>query len=141
MSTPTQVIILRFLTFLSCAFLVLMALYGSGDPFSLKVTAPASTETGPMAIGNGTAASPAAASENRTLLGIAGWWELLHLLPEQTVKNLSVAWTYGRNHQIAVVLLGLFTCLLAMLLAGRIRWVSCVLSVSIWGLFEIQTRG
>ncbi|CAM4653537.1 unnamed protein product [Lepidochelys olivacea] len=121
MSTPTQVIILRFLTFLSCAFLVLMALYGSGDPFSLKVTAPVPMETGPMAIGNGTAASPAVASENRTLLGIAGWWELLHLLPEQTVKNLSVAWTYGRNHQIAVVLLGLFTCLLAMLLAGRIR--------------------
>nr|XP_042708836.1 transmembrane protein 201 isoform X4 [Chrysemys picta bellii] len=121
MSTPTQVIILRFLTFLSCAFLVLMALYGSGDPFSLKGTAPAPMESGPTAIRNGTGASPAAASENRTLLGVAGWWELLHLLPEQTVKNLSVAWTYGRNHQIAVVVLGLVTCLLAMLLAGRIR--------------------
>uniref|UniRef100_A0A8C3PC17 Transmembrane protein 201 n=1 Tax=Chrysemys picta bellii TaxID=8478 RepID=A0A8C3PC17_CHRPI len=124
MSTPTQVIILRFLTFLSCAFLVLMALYGSGDPFSLKGTAPAPMESGPTAIRNGTGASPAAASENRTLLGVAGWWELLHLLPEQTVKNLSVAWTYGRNHQIAVVVLGLVTCLLAMLLAGRIRFLS-----------------
>ncbi|XP_075762357.1 transmembrane protein 201 isoform X3 [Pelodiscus sinensis] len=121
MTTPTQVIILRFLTFLSCAFLVLTASYGSGDPFSLKVMAPASVEHGPMAMGNGTSASPAAASENRTLLGVTGWWELLHLLPEQTVKTLSVAWTYGRNHQIAVVVLGLFTCLLAMLMAGRIR--------------------
>ncbi|XP_050787377.1 transmembrane protein 201 isoform X2 [Gopherus flavomarginatus] len=121
MSTPTQVIILRFLTFLSCVFLVLMASYGSGDPFSLKGAASAPMESGPTAIRNGTGASPAAASENRTLLGVAGWWELLHLLPEKMVKNLSVAWTYGRNHQIAVVVLGLATCLLAMLLAGRIR--------------------
>ncbi|XP_074874139.1 transmembrane protein 201 [Carettochelys insculpta] len=121
MTTPTQVIILRFMTFLSCVFLVLMAWCGAGDPFSLKVPAPAPVESVPTAVGNGTGASPAAASENRTLLGVTGWWELLHLLPEQMVMNLSIAWTYGRSHQIAVVVLGLFTCLLAMLLAGRIR--------------------
>ncbi|XP_067423442.1 transmembrane protein 201 isoform X2 [Emydura macquarii macquarii] len=121
MTTPTQVIILRFLTFLSCAFLVLMGSYGSGDPFSLKATAPAPLTSSPMAIGNGTGGRPAAAAENRTIVGVTSWWELLHLLPEQMVKNLSVAWTYGRNHQLAVVVLGLLTCLLAMLLAGRIR--------------------
>ncbi|NWW39484.1 TM201 protein, partial [Panurus biarmicus] len=47
--------------------------------------------------------------------------ELLHLLPEQLLQNLSAAWAYGKNHQMAVAVLGLFTCLLAMFLAGRIR--------------------
>uniref|UniRef100_A0A8C8S0E1 Transmembrane protein 201 n=1 Tax=Pelusios castaneus TaxID=367368 RepID=A0A8C8S0E1_9SAUR len=121
MTTPTQVIILRFLTFLSCAFLFLMGSYGSGDPFSLKDTVPAPLASGPIVAGNGTAEGPAAASENRTLVGVISWWGLLHLLPEQMVKNLSVVWTYGKNNQIAVVVLGLLTCLLAMLLAGRIR--------------------
>lgn len=45
------------------------------------------------------------------------------MLPEQMVENLSAAWDYGKNHQMAVAVLGLFTCLLAMFLAGRIRWV------------------
>uniref|UniRef100_A0A8D2QC43 Transmembrane protein 201 n=1 Tax=Zonotrichia albicollis TaxID=44394 RepID=A0A8D2QC43_ZONAL len=92
--TPAQVILLRFLAFLSCAFLVLMALYGSGDPFSLSTAVPAPGPAGPM--WNRTGASP---------------------------RNLSVAWAYGKNHQMAVAVLGLFTCLLAMFLAGRIRCV------------------
>ncbi|RMB91573.1 hypothetical protein DUI87_31802 [Hirundo rustica rustica] len=50
-----------------------------------------------------------------------GWRELLRLLPERLLHNLSVAWAYGKNHQMAVAVLGLFTCLLAMFLAGRIR--------------------
>ncbi|NXU06271.1 TM201 protein, partial [Buphagus erythrorhynchus] len=50
-----------------------------------------------------------------------GWQELLLLLPEHLLQNLSSAWAYGKNHQMAVAVLGLFTCLLAMLLAGRIR--------------------
>uniref|UniRef100_A0A8D2MDE2 Transmembrane protein 201 n=1 Tax=Zonotrichia albicollis TaxID=44394 RepID=A0A8D2MDE2_ZONAL len=93
-SQVPQVILLRFLAFLSCAFLVLMALYGSGDPFSLSTAVPAPGPAGPM--WNRTGASP---------------------------RNLSVAWAYGKNHQMAVAVLGLFTCLLAMFLAGRIRCV------------------
>ncbi|XP_019367317.1 PREDICTED: transmembrane protein 201 [Gavialis gangeticus] len=120
-TTPAQVIVLRFLAFLSCMFLVLLALYGPGDPFSQQIAPPTPISSGPMAIGNMTGGSPAAASDNSTLLEVTGWWELLHLLPEQMMENLSVAWRYGRNHQMAVVVLGLLTCLLAMLLAGRIR--------------------
>ncbi|KAM6046654.1 transmembrane protein 201 isoform 1-T1 [Chlamydotis macqueenii] len=116
-TTPAQVIFLRFLAFLSCAFLVLMALYGSSDPFSLSAAAPAPASSGPASIRNRTGTS----SRADTSKMVAGWQELLRLLPEQMVENLSAAWAYGRNHQMAVAVLGLFTCLLAMFLAGRIR--------------------
>lgn len=120
---PAQVIFLRFLAFLSCAFLVLMALYGSGDPFSLGAAVPAPVSYSPAAVQNRTGTSSRADLENDTSLTVAGWRELLQLLPEQLVENLSAAWAYGKNHQMAVAVLGLFTCLLAMFLAGRIRWV------------------
>lgn len=122
-TTPAQVILLRFLAFLSCAFLVLMALYGSGDPFSLSAAVPAPVSSDPASIRNRTGTSSHADLENDTSVTVAGWRELLRLLPEQMVENLSAAWAYGKNHQIAVAVLGLFTCLLAMFLAGRIRWV------------------
>lgn len=118
---PAQVIFLRFLAFLSCAFLVLMALYGSGDPFSLGAAVPAPVSYSPAAIQNRTGTSSRADLENDTSVTVAGWRELLQLLPEQMVENLSAAWAYGKNHQMAVAVLGLFTCLLAMFLAGRIR--------------------
>ncbi|NXM39883.1 TM201 protein, partial [Gymnorhina tibicen] len=114
-TTPAQVIFLRFLAFLSCTFLVLMALYGSGDPFSLGTAAPAAVPSGPAR--NRTGASPRGGSEG----ALRGWRELLRLLPERLLESLSAAWAYGKNHQMAVAVLGLFTCLLAMFLAGRIR--------------------
>ncbi|NXD03871.1 TM201 protein, partial [Certhia brachydactyla] len=113
-TTPAQVILLRFLAFLSCAFLVLMALYGSGDPFSLSTAVPAPVPSGPASVRNRTGPSGSGSSGQ-------GWQELLRLLPERLLQNLSAAWAYGKNHQMAVAVLGLFTCLLAMLLAGRIR--------------------
>ncbi|KAM7030594.1 transmembrane protein 201 [Acridotheres tristis] len=132
-TTPAQVILLRFLAFLSCAFLVLMALYGSGDPFSLSravpAPVPAPVPSGP--VWNRTGASPGAGGGSARDRGSdkdsgggssgRGWQELLLLLPEHLLKNLSSAWAYGKNHQMAVAVLGLFTCLLAVLLAGRIR--------------------
>ncbi|NXU38034.1 TM201 protein, partial [Drymodes brunneopygia] len=122
-TTPAQVILLRFLAFLSCAFLVLMALYGSGDPFSLSTAVPAPVPSGP--VWNRTGTSPRADSgsdsDRNSASSGRGWRELLHLLPERLLDSLSVAWAYGKNHQMAVAVLGLFTCLLAMFLAGRIR--------------------
>ncbi|XP_021273503.1 transmembrane protein 201 isoform X3 [Numida meleagris] len=120
-TTPAQVIFLRFLAFLSCAFLVLLALYGSGDPFSLNAAVPAPVSSSPASVQNRTGTSSHADLGNDTSMAVAGWRELLHLLPEQMVENLSTAWDYGKNHQMAVAVLGLFTCLLAMFLAGRIR--------------------
>lgn len=130
-------ILLRFLAFLSCTFLVLMALYGSGDPFSLSTAVPAA---GPASVRNRTGPSPRAGgdsggdSDSGSGSGSAGpgrgWRDLLHLLPERLLHSLSAAWAYGKNHQMAVAVLGLLTCLLAMLLAGRIRWV-CSASASL----------
>ncbi|NXT70244.1 TM201 protein, partial [Chaetops frenatus] len=122
-TTPAQVILLRFLAFLSCAFLVLMALYGSGNPFSLSTAVPAPVPSGPGSVRNRTGASPRGGRDrDRDRDSSAqGWRELLLLLPERLLENLSMAWAYGKNHQMAVAVLGLFTCLLAMLLAGRIR--------------------
>ncbi|XP_041275790.1 transmembrane protein 201 [Onychostruthus taczanowskii] len=122
-TTPAQVILLRFLAFLSCAFLVLMALYGSGNPFSLSTAVPAPVPSGPASVWNRTGTSPRAGGDSDGGGGSSGqgWRELLRLLPERLLENLSVAWAYGKNHQMAVAVLGLFTCLLAMFLAGRIR--------------------
>ncbi|NWY33618.1 TM201 protein, partial [Pheucticus melanocephalus] len=119
-TTPAQVILLRFLAFLSCAFLVLMALYGPGDPFSLSTAVPA---PGPVWNRTGTSPRAGGGSDSDSDGGSSGrgWRELLRLLPEHLLENLSVAWAYGKNHQMAVAVLGLFTCLLAMFLAGRIR--------------------
>uniref|UniRef100_A0A8D2NQF4 Transmembrane protein 201 n=1 Tax=Zosterops lateralis melanops TaxID=1220523 RepID=A0A8D2NQF4_ZOSLA len=117
-TTPAQVILLRFLAFLSCAFLVLMAVYGSGDPFSLSTAVPGAVPSGPVR--NRTGPSPSD-SDNDSATPGRGWRELLHLLPERLLQSLSAAWAYGKNHQMAVAVLGLLTCLLAMLLAGRIR--------------------
>lgn len=126
-TTPAQVIFLRFLAFLSCAFLVLLALYGPGDPFSLNAAVPAPVSSSPASVQNRTGTSSHADLGNDTSITVAGWQELLHMLPEQMVENLSAAWDYGKNHQMAVAVLGLFTCLLAMFLAGRIRWVCSLL--------------
>ncbi|NXH23221.1 TM201 protein, partial [Bucco capensis] len=119
-TAPAKVIFLRFLAFLSCAFLVLMTLYGSGNPFSLSAAVPAPVSS-PVSIQNMTGTSSYAHLGNDSSMTVASWRELLRLLPEQTVENLSAAWAYGKNHQMAVSVLGLFTCLLAMFLAGRIR--------------------
>ncbi|NXO37157.1 TM201 protein, partial [Locustella ochotensis] len=124
-TTPAQVILLRFLAFLSCALLVLMALYGSGDPFSLSTAVPAAVPPGPASVWNRTGASPRAGSGSESGSGSGspgrGWRDLLRLLPERLLQSLSAAWAYGKNHQMAVAVLGLLTCLLAMFLAGRIR--------------------
>ncbi|XP_061457710.1 transmembrane protein 201 isoform X2 [Rhineura floridana] len=115
-TTPIQVIALRFLAFLSCAVLLAIALYGTGNPFSPELTTP----PGPGRNGSGPK-MPAAPPGNGTLLEVLGWQEVIRLLPEQVVEALRGAWSYGKSHQMAMVVLGLLTCCLAMLLAGRIR--------------------
>ncbi|NXD25615.1 TM201 protein, partial [Spelaeornis formosus] len=111
-TTPAQVVLLRFLAFLSCAFLVLMTVYGSGDPFSLGTAVPAPVPSAWNRTGTRGADSSSVGQ---------GWQELLRLLPERLLHSLSAAWAHGKDHQMAVAVLGLLTCLLAVLLAGRIR--------------------
>lgn len=111
---PAQVIMLRALAFLACAFLLATTLYGTSDPFAPGVTLPPALPPG----GNGSTAP-----DNSTAPGAEGWRVLLGLLPEHATEKLWEAWAFGRSHQTGIVVLGLLTCLLAMLLAGRIRCV------------------
>ncbi|XP_004385196.1 transmembrane protein 201 [Trichechus manatus latirostris] len=109
---PVQVIVLRALAFLACAFLLTTALYNTGTRFAPGAALPPALPPG----GNGSAAP-----DNGTALGGEGWRQLLGLLPEPAVEKLREAWAFGQSHQTGVVMLGLLTCLLAMLLAGRLR--------------------
>ncbi|XP_030041570.1 transmembrane protein 201 [Microcaecilia unicolor] len=116
LTTPARVILLRILAFLSCAVLVAMMLSGSGNPLSAFLM-PFSLSS-ILSVNN---------SETKTVntdsdaLSMSCWQNLLHLLPEEVANNLRTAWTYGQNHQMGVICLGLLACLLAMLLAGRVR--------------------
>ncbi|KAL7976236.1 hypothetical protein Chor_008333 [Crotalus horridus] len=123
-TTPLRVILLRFLAFLSCAILVVMALYGSGDPFfSGPATSP--VPPSPDLSRNKTGPPPppplVTLPRNGTFLESMDWQEAIQSLSARAVEILEAAWIYGKNHQMAMVVLGLFTCILAMLLAGRIR--------------------
>uniref|UniRef100_A0A2K6AR77 Transmembrane protein 201 n=2 Tax=Macaca nemestrina TaxID=9545 RepID=A0A2K6AR77_MACNE len=110
--SPVQVILLRALAFLACAFLLTTTLYGASDPFAPGTTVPLALPPG----GNGSATP-----DNGTAPRAEGWRQLLGLLPEHMAEKLWEAWAFGQSHQTGVVALGLLTCLLAMLLAGRIR--------------------
>ncbi|XP_039223236.1 transmembrane protein 201 isoform X1 [Crotalus tigris] len=123
-TTPLRVILLRFLAFLSCAILVVMALYGSGDPFfSGPATSPVPPSPGLSRNKTGPPPPPPLVTlpRNGTFLESMDWQEAIQSLSAWAVEILEAAWIYGKNHQMAMVVLGLFTCILAMLLAGRIR--------------------
>lgn len=117
-STPARVIFLRILAFLSCVFLVVLAVYGSEDPFT-----PASSLHSPPAQPMLNHSNVSGSSDGNAAGGQGApvWQELFSLVPQEAVENLKVAWDYGKSHQMAVVSLGLFTCLMAVFLAGRIR--------------------
>lgn len=114
MKAPVQVILLRTLAFLACAFLLTTALYGPSDPFTPGAALPPALPPG----GNSSSAP-----DNGTVPGAEGWQQMLSLLPEPAAEKLREVWAFGQSHQIGVVALGLLLCLLAMLLAGRIRYV------------------
>lgn len=113
MKAPFQVILLRALAFLACAFLLSVTLYGSSEPFTPGAALPLALPPG----GNSSAAS------DNTTAQAEGWQQLLGLLPEHATEKLREAWAFGQSHQTSIVAVGLLTCLLAMLLAGRIRCV------------------
>lgn len=49
------------------------------------------------------------------------WQDLLQLLPENTVEKAKVVLQYGKDSQLAVVSLGLLTCLTSIFLGGPVR--------------------
>ncbi|XP_067873077.1 transmembrane protein 201 isoform X3 [Heterodontus francisci] len=143
LSTPIRVLFLRFVAFVSCAVLVAMAVYGSAGPFTgqkrTAETRVVDTMPHPSNSSNGTI-SP---SQHSAVQNITGWEQLLDMVPEEVLTSLQAAWDYGKNHQMAVVTTGFFTCLLAVLLAGRIRLrridaVASLLWLTVMGLHLME---
>ncbi|XP_048854481.1 transmembrane protein 201 [Brienomyrus brachyistius] len=117
-SPPAWVILLRFLAFLTCVFLVLIALYGR-RPF-LATASPLQTQSGGV---NSPGSSPPrenVSDHSGSELG-GVWRELLGLVPGDALEKAQVAWDYGNDHQMVLVFLGLLTCVSSIFLAGLIR--------------------
>lgn len=117
-STPAWLITLRALAFLACAFLVALAVYGSGD-FSSS----SSPDGSRMQKGGVAPPKPALQNDTKAKVARSGqmWSDLVDLLPEEAVENAKLIWESGSNHQMAVASVGLLTCITSVLMAGPIR--------------------
>ncbi|XP_064160692.1 transmembrane protein 201-like [Anguilla rostrata] len=132
---PAGAVFLRVLAFLACAFLLALAFCGSGEP--LGPGSPPQPQDGgasvPKPVPNG---GPANGSEEARA---AAWPEVLgllpDLLPDEALRNARRLWSCGQAHQVAVVSLGLLTCVSSVLLGGpvRLRRIDAVASV-LWFL-------
>ncbi|XP_053542103.1 transmembrane protein 201 isoform X2 [Ictalurus punctatus] len=118
-STPAWLIMLRALAFLACAFLVTLAVYGSGD---------LSSPSDGSHILKGGVAPPKHTLQNNTEAKVNDstgsgqmWSELVGLLSEEAVENAKLIWESGSNHQMAVASVGLLTCITGVLMAGPVR--------------------
>ncbi|XP_016113395.1 transmembrane protein 201-like, partial [Sinocyclocheilus grahami] len=124
LATPAWLILLRVLAFLACAFLVAVALSGSGDVAS-SISRILSGGVNPpkRPLQND--------SESKTEEGSMMWDDLVGLLPEKAVENARLVWQSGSDHQMAVASVGLLTCITGVLMAGpvRLRRIDAVSSV------------
>ncbi|XP_043079986.1 transmembrane protein 201 isoform X3 [Puntigrus tetrazona] len=124
LTTPAWLILLRVLAFLACAFLVAVALSGSGDVVS-SISQALSGGVNPhkRPLQND--------SESKAEEGSMMWDDLVGLLPEKAVENARLVWQSGSDHQMAVASVGLLTCITGVLMAGpvRLRRIDAVASV------------
>uniref|UniRef100_A0A3B5ARY2 Transmembrane protein 201 n=1 Tax=Stegastes partitus TaxID=144197 RepID=A0A3B5ARY2_9TELE len=126
-SSPTGVILLRILAFLICAFVVATSFCELPDQ-------PASTNGLPTLSGGVIPPKPKAQNEstsNNDTASTPVWQSLLDLVPDKALENAKLVWHLGRDNQLAVVSVGLLTCLSAVILAGpmRLRRIDTVASV------------
>ncbi|GAA6107179.1 transmembrane protein 201 [Tachysurus ichikawai] len=118
-STPAWLVMLRTMAFLTCAFLVALAVYGSGD-----LSSPSDSSHIPRGgvtplkhtLQNGTEAKVNDSSKSGQM-----WSDLVGLLPGEAVENAKLIWESGSNHQMAVASVGLLTCITGVLMAGPVR--------------------
>ncbi|KAJ8371060.1 hypothetical protein SKAU_G00110880 [Synaphobranchus kaupii] len=133
--TPVRVIFFRVLAFLASVFLVSVGVYGSGDPSASGSSTLQSPGGGATSSGSAPYNGTAQAHVNSST-GVGPAWEaLLGLVPDDILENARLALLYGRSHQMAMVSLGLVTCLTSILLAGspRLRRIDAVASI-LWFL-------
>lgn len=112
------VILLRVLTFLICAFLVATSFYELPE----QLTSLSGTQT---LSGGVIPPKPKPSNEsthtNESSGGVSVWQGLLEMLPDKAIENAKLVWQHGRDNQLAVVSVGLLTCLSAIFLAGPVR--------------------
>ncbi|XP_026055790.1 transmembrane protein 201-like isoform X1 [Carassius auratus] len=114
LTTPAWLILLRVLAFLACAFLVAVALSGSGDvASSISQTLSRGVNQPKNPLQND--------SESKAEEGSMMWDDLVALLPEKVVENARLVWQCGSDHQMAVASFGLLTCITGVLMAGPVR--------------------
>lgn len=117
-SSPSSVILLRALALLICAFLVAASFCNLPDEFT--------SPSGPQTLSGGVIPpkpkpSNESSPQNITSGGVLAWQGLLELLPDQVTENAKLVWQHGRDNQLAVVSVGLLTCLTAIFIAGPVR--------------------
>lgn len=111
---------LRALAFLACAFLVALAVYGSGD-LSSPSDGSYIPKGGVLQPRNTLQNDTQARQSNDSIRSGQMWSDLVGLLPEEAVENAKLIWESGSNHQMAVASVGLLTCITGVLMAGPIR--------------------
>ncbi|XP_072553482.1 transmembrane protein 201 isoform X2 [Salminus brasiliensis] len=119
LSTPAWLVALRTLAFLACAFLVAVAIYGSGDLSSQPNSS--QTLSGGVAPPKHALQNETDSKANSSTKTVQMWNDLMGLLPEEAVKNVKLIWKSGSNHQMAVASVGLLTCITGVLMAGPVR--------------------
>ncbi|XP_040049824.2 transmembrane protein 201 isoform X2 [Gasterosteus aculeatus] len=131
-SSPFGVILLRTLAFLICTFLVATSLCDLPyQPASLSAPQTLSGGVTPPKPEPHNASSPS----NESGGAVPVWQALLELLPDQLIGNTKLVWQHGKDNRLAVVSVGLLTCLTAIIFAGpvRLRRIDAVASV-LWFL-------
>ncbi|KAG7227087.1 hypothetical protein INR49_022434 [Caranx melampygus] len=130
--SPIWVTLLRALAFLLCAFLVVTSF--------CKLPDQTLSPSGPQILSGGVTPPKPLNESTHKNEGNGGngdpvWQGLLELIPNQAIENAKLVWQYGRDNQLAVVSVGLMTCLTAVFLAGpaRLRRIDAVASV-LWFL-------
>lgn len=124
-SSPIAVILLRIFAFLVCAFL----LASSSIDLSELSGLPSHTDISSNTTHNKSAPKNHSSGTDHV------WQGLLQLLPEQTLEKSKEALQFGKDRQMALVSIGLLTCLTSIFFAGplRLRRIDAVASV-LWFL-------
>ncbi|TNM87209.1 hypothetical protein fugu_007439 [Takifugu bimaculatus] len=115
-ASPLGVILLRILALLLCAFMIAATFCKLPD----KSNSPGDQQTLSGGVIPNKPTNESKPNEQGTR-GPPAFQDLLALLPDQVTENARVVWQHGRDNQIAVVSLGLLTCLTAIFLAGSVR--------------------
>ncbi|XP_038161907.1 transmembrane protein 201 [Cyprinodon tularosa] len=127
-SSPAGVILLRVLAFLICSFLLATFVY--------KIPEQPLSQNGPETLSGGVVppklkSSKESSANNDSTTDFPVWQGFLDFIPDKAIENAKLVWQHGRDNQLAMVSVGLMTCLTAIFLAGpmRLRRIDAMASV------------